>query len=134
MGACLFNSKTKDVLTAGTHGSTFGGNPIACAGGIAVIDRMLSEGFLDEVNEKASYIKSKLEGCSAVKSISGKGMMIGITLSDESKKAADVAKKAFEKGLLVLTAKEKVRLLPPLNITYNELDEGMKILIEVLEE
>ena len=60
--------------------------------------------------------------------------MIGITLSDESKKAADVAKKAFEKGLLVLTAKEKVRLLPPLNITYDELDEGMKILIEVLEE
>ena len=95
MGACLFNSKTKDVLTAGTHGSTFGGNPIACAGGIAVIDRMLSEGFLDEVNEKASYIKSKLEGCSAVKSISGKGMMIGITLSDESKKAADIAKKSL---------------------------------------
>ena len=134
MGACLFNSKTKDVLTAGTHGSTFGGNPVACAGGIAVINRMMSEGFLDEVNEKAAFIKSELEKSGAVKSISGKGMMIGITLSDESEKAADIAKKAFEKGLLVLTAKEKVRLLPPLNITYDELNEGIKILIEVLEE
>lgn len=134
MGACLFSSKTKDVLTAGTHGSTFGGNPVACAGGIVVIDRMMSEGFLDEVNKKASYIKTKLEESSAVKSLSGKGLMIGITLSDESKKAADIAKKAFEKGLLVLTAKEKVRLLPPLNITYDELNDGIKILIEVLEE
>lgn len=134
MGACLFSSKTKDVLTAGTHGSTFGGNPIACAGGIAVIDRITGGDFLDEVNKKASYIKTKLEESSAVKSISGKGMMIGITLSDESKKASDIAKKAFEKGLLVLTAKEKVRLLPPLNITYDELNDGIKILIEVLEE
>lgn len=134
MGACLFSSKTKDVLTAGTHGSTFGGNPIACAGGIAVIDRITGGDFLDEVNKKASYIKTKLEESSAVKSISGKGLMIGITLSDESKKAADIAKKAFEKGLLVLTAKEKVRLLPPLNITYDEINDGIKILIEVLEE
>ncbi len=134
MGACLFSSKTKDVLTAGTHGSTFGGNPVACAGGIVVIDRMMSEGFLDEVNKKASYIKTKLEESSAVKSISGKGLMIGITLSDESKKAADIAKKAFENGLLVLTAKEKVRLLPPLNITYDEINDGIKILIEILEE
>jgi len=134
MGACLFNSKTKDVLTAGTHGSTFGGNPIACAGGIAVIDRITGEGFLDEVNEKASYIKTMLEESSAVKSVSGKGMMIGITLADESKKAADAAKKALEKGLLVLTAKEKVRLLPPLNITYDELNDGMKILLDILEE
>lgn len=134
MGACLFSSKTKDVLTAGTHGSTFGGNPVACAGGIAVIDRITGGDFLDEVNKKASYIKTKLEESSAVKSISGKGLMIGITLSDESKKAADIAKKAFEKGLLVLTAKEKVRLLPPLNITYDEINDGIKILIEVLEE
>ncbi|MBR3759961.1 MAG: acetylornithine/succinylornithine family transaminase [Ruminococcus sp.] len=134
MGACLFSSKTKDVLTAGTHGSTFGGNPIACAGGIVVIDRITGGDFLDEVNKKASYIKTKLEESSAVKSLSGKGLMIGITLSDESKKAADIAKKAFEKGLLVLTAKEKVRLLPPLNITYDELNDGIKILIEILEE
>ncbi len=134
MGACLFSSKTKDVLTAGTHGSTFGGNPVACAGGIVVIDRITGGDFLDEVNKKASYIKTKLEESSAVKSLSGKGLMIGITLSDESKKAADIAKKAFEKGLLVLTAKEKVRLLPPLNITYDELNDGIKILIEILEE
>jgi len=134
MGACLFNEKTMGVLVPGTHGSTFGGNPIACAGGLAVIDRVMSEGFLDEVNEKAAYIKSKLEECSAVQSVSGLGLMIGITLADNSAKSADIAKKAFEKGLLVLTAKDKVRLLPPLNITYNEINDGIKILIEILEE
>ena len=134
MGACLFNEKTKDVLTAGTHGSTFGGNPIACAGGIAVIDRVTGSGFLDEVCERASYIRSALEKSSAVESVSGLGLMIGITLSDRSRKASDIAAKAFERGLLVLTAKDKIRLLPPLNITYNEIDEGLKILIEILEE
>lgn len=134
MGACLFNEKTMNVLVPGTHGSTFGGNPIACAGGIAVINRITGDGFLDEVNGKASYIKSKLEECSAVQSVSGLGLMIGITLADKSAKAADIAKKAFERGLLVLTAKEKVRLLPPLNITYNEINDGIKILMEILEE
>lgn len=134
MGACLFNEKTKGVLTAGTHGSTFGGNPIACAGGIAVLDRVMSEGFLSEVNDKASYIRSALEACGAVESTSGLGLMIGITLADGSKKASDAAKKAFDKGLLVLTAKDKIRLLPPLNITYDEIDEGIKILKDILEE
>lgn len=134
MGACLFNDKTKDVLVPGTHGSTFGGNPIACAGGIAVIDRVTEDGFLDEVCKKAEYIKSSLEKSSAVESVSGMGLMIGITLSDQSKNASDIARKAFDRGLLVLTAKNKVRLLPPLNITYNEIDDGIKILIEILEE
>lgn len=134
MGACLFGNKTRNVLTPGTHGSTFGGNPLACAGGIVVIDRVTSDGFLDEVNEKAAYIKSELEKCSAVKSVSGIGMMIGITLADESKNASDIARKAFDRGLLVLTAKEKIRLLPPLNITYDEINDGLKILLEVLEE
>ncbi len=134
MGACLFNEKTKGVLTAGTHGSTFGGNPIACAGGIAVLDRVMSEGFLSEVNDKASYIRSALEACGAVESTSGLGLMIGITLADGSKNASDAAKKAFDKGLLVLTAKDKIRLLPPLNITYDEIDEGIKILKDILEE
>lgn len=134
MGACLFNDKTKDVLVPGTHGSTFGGNPIACAGGLAVMDRVTEDGFLDEVCKKAEYIKSSLEKSSAVESVSGMGLMIGITLSDQSKNSADIARKAFDRGLLVLTAKNKVRLLPPLNITYNEIDDGIKILIEILEE
>lgn len=132
MGACLFGEKVKEVLTPGTHGSTFGGNPIACAGAVTVIDRLNSDGFLDEVTKKADYFRRKLEKCSEVESISGIGLMIGITL--KSKSAGDVAKKALEKGLLVLTAKNKVRLLPPLNIDYSEIDDGLDILISVMEE
>lgn len=132
MGACLFGEKVKEVLTPGTHGSTFGGNPICCAGGIAVIDTVADESFLAEVNEKADYIKSRLEKCREVDSISGMGLMIGIAL--KSKNAADIAKKALDKGLLVLTAKTKVRLLPPLNIVQSEIDDGLDILIEILEE
>ena len=132
MGACLMNEKCSGVLTAGTHGSTFGGNPIACAGALAVIDRVESEGFLDEVGKKAEYIKNKLSQCSEVESVSGLGLMIGIAL--KNKNAADVAKEALKRGLLVLTAKTKVRLLPPLTISYDELDSGLKILIDILEE
>ena len=132
MGACLFGEKCSAVLTPGTHGSTFGGNPIACAGGLAVLERVTSDGFLDEVTEKAEYIRKKLEDCSEVESISGIGLMIGITL--KTKKASDVVKKALENGLLILTAKEKVRLLPPLTIDRDEIDKGIEILKQILEE
>ncbi len=132
MGACLFGEKVKEVLTPGTHGSTFGGNPIACAGGNAVFAKVTGEGFLDEVCKKADYIKSRLAECSEVESVSGLGLMIGITL--KNKNAADVVKTALDKGLLLLTAKTKVRLLPPLNIGYDELERGMNILIDILED
>ena len=132
MGACLVNEKCSGVLTAGTHGSTFGGNPIACAGGLAVLDRIESSGFLEEVNRKSEFIKSELEKCSEVEYITGLGLMVGIKL--RSKDAHDVAQKALDRGLLILTAKEKVRLLPPLTISYDELKDGLKILIEILEE
>ena len=132
MGACLVGEKCENVLTPGTHGSTFGGNPIACAGGLAVLDRLSSEGFLDDVSRKAEIFRSELEKCSEVESVSGLGMMIGISL--KTKKAGDVAKAALDKGLLILTAKEKVRLLPPLTISDDEIKEGLAILIEVLEE
>jgi acetylornithine/N-succinyldiaminopimelate aminotransferase len=132
MGACLVNEKCSGVLTAGTHGSTFGGNPIACAGGLAVLDRIGSDGFLEEVNEKSRFIRSELEKCSEVDSVTGIGLMVGIKL--KSKDAHDVAQKALDRGLLILTAKEKVRLLPPLTISYDELKDGLKILIEILEE
>ncbi|NLT07889.1 MAG: aspartate aminotransferase family protein [Ruminococcus sp.] len=132
MGACLMNEKCSGVLTAGTHGSTFGGNPIACAGGLAVLDRLSSNGFLNEVAKKAEYIKKELEKCSEVASVTGLGLMIGISL--KTKKAGDVAKEALNRGLLVLTAKEKVRLLPPLTISEDELRDGLKILMEILEE
>lgn len=131
IGVCLSGEKCANVLTPGTHGSTFGGNPLACAGGLAVLNKVNSEGFLDEVSKKGDYIREKLAKCSEVQSVSGIGLMIGIEL--KTKKAADIAKACLENGLLVLTAKTKVRLLPPLTITYDELNEGLDILIGLLE-
>lgn len=132
MGACLFSEKCSGVLTPGTHGSTFGGNPIACAGGLAVLERVTGVGFLEEVGKKADYIRNKLEKCGEVEAVSGIGLMIGIAL--KTKNAADAAREALERGVLVLTAKEKVRLLPPLTISYDEIDDGLNILINILEE
>ncbi|MGN0640686.1 MAG: aspartate aminotransferase family protein [Oscillospiraceae bacterium] len=131
IGVCLSGEKCANVLTPGTHGSTFGGNPLACAGGLAVLNKVNSAGFLDEVSKKGDYIREKLAKCSEVQSVSGIGLMVGIEL--KTKKAADIAKACLENGLLVLTAKTKVRLLPPLTITYDELNEGLDILINLLE-
>lgn len=131
MGAVLFGEKVKDVVTPGSHGSTFGANPIACAGAVSIVER-IDDTFLNSVTEKGIYIKNKLNEIKGIKDISGMGLMIGI-LSD--KDAGEVAKKCLDKGLLVLTAhKNKVRLLPALNINYNEIDEGIEILREVIEE
>lgn len=131
MGAVLFGEKVKDVVTPGSHGSTFGANPIACAGAVSIVER-IDDAFLESVTEKGIYIKNKLKEIKGIKDISGMGLMIGI-LSD--KDAGEVAKKCLDKGLLVLTAhKNKVRLLPALNINYNEIDEGIEILREVIEE
>ena len=130
IGVCLAGKKCANVLTPGTHGSTFGGNPICCAGGLAVLHKLNSEGFLDEVAKKSEYIRSRLENIPEVKSVSGIGMMIGIEL--KSMQASDIVRKALDKGLLLLTAKNKIRLLPPLTISYNEIDKGIKILSELL--
>lgn len=130
IGVCLAGKKCANVLTPGTHGSTFGGNPICCAGGLAVLRKLNSEGFLDEVTKKGEYIRKRLENIPEVKSVSGIGMMIGIQL--KSMQASDIVKKAVDKGLLLLTAKDKIRLLPPLTISYEEIDKGMNILSELL--
>lgn len=130
IGVCLSGDKCAKVLTPGTHGSTFGGNPISCAGGLAVLNTVNKPGFLDEVAKKGEYIREKLLTSPEVASVSGIGMMIGAEL--KTKKAGDVAKAALDKGLLILTAKTKVRLLPPLTITYEEIDKGMEILLGVL--
>lgn len=131
IGACLANEKCADVFTPGTHASTFGGNPICCAGGLAVLKKLNSEGFLDEVTKKGEYIREKLAAIPEVESVSGIGLMVGITL--KTKKAADIVKLGLENGLLLLTAKDKLRLLPPLTITYEEIDKGMAILEELLK-
>lgn len=132
IGACLADEKCADVLVAGTHGSTFGGNPLACAGGLAVLETVTADGFLDEVNKKAEFLRSELLKMNGVESVSGLGLMIGITL--KNKKAGDVVKSALKRGLLLLTAKDKVRLLPPLNIQTDEMKEGLEIFNAVLEE
>ena len=132
MGACLANEKCANVLDKGSHGSTFGGNPVCCAGGLAVLKTVTAPGFLDGVKEKATYLREKLSKLPGVASVSGLGLMIGIALTD--KKAGDVANAALEQGLLVLTAKDKVRLLPPLTISKEEIDRGVAILADVLAQ
>mgnify|MGYP004507007467 FL=1 len=132
IGACLADEKCSDVLGVGTHGSTFGGNPLACAGGLAVLETVTADGFLDDVNKKAEFFRSELLKMNEVESVSGLGLMIGIKL--KNKKAGDVVKSALEHGLLLLTAKDKVRLLPPLNISVDEIKEGLEIFNTVLEE
>ena len=131
IGACLAGEKCAEVFTPGTHGSTFGGNPISCAGGLAVLNKLNSPGFLGEVAAKGDYIRKKLADIPEVKSVSGIGLMIGIEL--KTKNAPDILKAALEKGLLLLTAKTKVRLLPPLTISYEDIDKGLSILEELLK-
>lgn len=130
MGACLASEKCADVLNKGAHGSTFGGNPVCCAGGLAVLQTVTAPGFLEDVQHKAALSREKLAALPGVASVSGLGLMIGIQLTD--KKAIDVANAALEEGLLVLTAKDKVRLLPPLTMTDEEIEAGVAILAHVL--
>lgn len=130
IGVCLADEKCCDVLTPGTHGSTFGGNPISCAGGNAVLDKVSSEGFLDGVNKKAEYFRAKLMEIPEVDGVDGLGLMIGVRL--KTKKAGEVCKECLENGLLILTAKEKLRFLPPLTISREEIDKGIDILKKVL--
>lgn len=130
VGICLAGEKCSGVLVPGTHGSTFGGNPLACAGGLAVVNKVASESFLNEVNAKAEYFKKKLLEIPEIEGVDGLGFMIGARL--KTKKASDVCRECFENGLLILTAKEKLRFLPPLNITYDEIDKGFELLKRVL--
>ena len=131
IGACLADEKCSNVLGKGTHGSTFGGNPIACAGGTAVLETVLSDGFTDEVVKKGEYFRKKLAEIPEVEGVDGMGLMLGVRL--KTKKAADVLNACFENGLLILTAKAKLRFLPPLNISYEEIDKGLAVLAEILK-
>ena len=131
IGAVLFGEKLKNTVTPGSHGSTFGGNPIASAGAISIVKR-IDDDFLLAVSEKSKYIKNEIAKWKNVENISGMGLMLGILTN---KDAGEIAKKRIKKGLLVLTAhKNKVRLLPALNISFAELNEGLDILKEVIEK
>ena len=128
LGACMLGEKVKDVLTPGSHGSTFGGNPISCAGAVNVLSR-IDEDVLAGVTERSEYIISALTGAKGVKSVSGMGLMLGIECE---KPAGEVIAACMEKGVLVISAKTKLRLLPALNIPMDELKEAIEILKEVL--
>ena len=130
LGATLLGEKVQDVLTPSSHGSTFGGNPVACAGAINIINR-IDEKLLDEVREKSEYIIKTLENAKGVKSVSGLGLMLGI---ETEKDAGEVITACREKGVLVIKAKNKVRLLPALNIPTELLKKAINIIVEVLGE
>lgn len=132
MGACLADEKCCDVLTKSTHGSTFGGNPLACAGGNVVLDKVTNPDFIKEINRKAELFKSKLAEIDEVEGVDGMGLMLGIRL--KTKKAADILVKCAHSGLLILTAKDKLRFLPPLNISDENIEKGMKILKDILDD
>lgn len=132
IGAVMMNQKTENVLGFGQHGSTFGGNPVSCAGAKYVLDQVMQPEFLAEVNRKAAYMREKLQEMPQIAFTTGLGLMIGAELK-EGLAAGEVAGKCVEEGLLVLTAKTRLRFLPPLTITYEEIDRGMEILARVLE-
>ena len=132
LGCVMFSQKTENVLTAGDHATTFGGNPVAAAGAEYILNTM-DDAFLDEVKAKGEYMREKILKMPHVVGIDGLGLMMGIRL-DEDKVSAEVVKKGIEKGVLLLTAKAKVRLLPPLNITYDEIDIGLEALCAALSE
>lgn len=133
IGAVLSNEKLSDVFNPGDHGTTFGGNPVACAGSLVVLNKICNAEFYKEVCKKGSFIKDKLNkaNLSSITNIRGKGLMIGI---ETTKNLKEIQLAALEKGLLVLTAgKNVIRLLPPLTISYEELEKGVNILIDLFK-
>ncbi len=130
LGCTMLGEKVQDILTPGSHGSTFGGNPICCAGALSILSR-LDDVMFEEINKRSEYIISRLNGVKGVKSVSGRGLMLGIECE---KPAKDVIASAMAKGVLVLSAKTKVRLLPPLNIPFELLEMAMDKLVEAIEE
>jgi acetylornithine/N-succinyldiaminopimelate aminotransferase len=132
IGGFMCKKELSNVLSNGTHGSTFGGNPIACAAGIAVLNKILSNGFLKEVNKKSDYLRYKLSMIDEIVAIRGRGLMLGLEL--KSLDAKKVSQKCVENGLLILTAKTALRLLPPLTISTEEIDKGVEALKKTLME
>lgn len=130
IGCTLFGEKTADTLTAGTHGSTFGGNPICAAGAISIVNR-LDDSLFEEVIQKSAYIKATLSVLKNVTEVAGMGLMLGVKTAKDPK---TVANECVKKGVLVLTAKDKIRLLPALNIPFETLKKGIAILSEVIEQ
>lgn len=130
IGATLLGERAENIFEPGLHGSTFGGNPVSCSGAVNVLSR-LTDCFLESVRGKGGLVRSMLSGAEGVESVSGMGLMIGIKTK---KTAAEVCAQCLKRGVLVLTAKDKVRLLPPLNIETELLIKAVKIIKEVCAE
>ena len=126
LGATLMSEKVQNVLGFGDHGSTFGGNPVSCAAACSIISR-IDDKLLQEVKEKSKYVFSAFEGAEGVESVAGMGLMVGIKTV---KPASEVISKCIENGVLCLTAKDKVRLLPALNIPMDVLKKAVDIIKE----
>ena len=129
IGACMMNRKCENVLGFGDHGSTYGGNPVCCAGALNVIER-IDDALLDEVKAKSAYVFDRLSKAEGVKSVSGLGLMIGVECE---KPVGEVLTACREAGVLALSAKTKLRLLPPLNIPMAILEEAIDVIMEALK-
>ena len=130
LGAVLLGEKVEHTLGFGDHGSTFGGNPVCCAGALSVMERM-DDAFLAEVKAKGAYVREALTGAPGVEALSGMGLMFGVKTA---KPAGEVVNACIEKGVLCLTAKDKVRLLPALNIPMDLLEKAVGVLKEACGE
>lgn len=130
IGATMLGEKVENIFSPGLNGSTFGGNPVSCAGALNIIDR-IDDALLKEVREKSDYIFKALQNAEGVESVTGLGLMIGIKTKKEAKA---VVNECMERGVLVLTAKDKVRLLPPLNIEFDVLKKAIDVIIDVCKE
>lgn len=126
IGATMLNEKLQDILTPGSHGSTFGGNPVCCAGALNILSR-IDDALLAEVREKSAYIFSELRGKPGVRSVTGLGLMIGI---EPERDALEVIARCRANGVLPIKAKNKVRLLPPLNIPWPLLKQAVAVIAE----
>ena len=129
--AVMFNTKVENTLSYGQHATTFGGNPICAQAAYSIISRIDND-LLEHVKECRKIIDEELKKSPYVKYTTGKGLMVGIEL-DDKKLAADIVQKCIDNGLIVLTAKKRIRLLPPLNISFENLRRGLDILKKVLE-
>lgn len=129
IGATMFAERLADILPPGSHGSTFGGNPVSCAAAVNVISR-IDSALMAHITEKSKYIVSGLKSIKGITGVSGMGYMLGASVTGD---AHEIAAKCLENGLLILTAKDRLRLLPALSISDAEIDAGLEILKKVME-
>lgn len=129
IGATMFAERLADILPPGSHGSTFGDNPVSCAAAVNVISR-IDSALMAHITEKSKYLVSELKSIKGITGVSGMGYMLGASVTGD---AHEIAAKCLENGLLILTAKDRLRLLPALSISDAEIDAGLEILKKVME-